>query len=176
MKIVVASLNPVKLRAVDTAFSDMLPEDSIDVVGVEVSSGVADQPMTDDETRLGARNRAKNAMAAQPDAEFWVGLEGGIETVGDDLMTFAWMSVRRSNGKRGEARTVTLTLPPQIHTLIDSGMELGDANDEVFGTINSKHEGGAFGLLTEGRYTRESVYVEALTVALVPIVNRLYRG
>lgn len=175
MTIVVASLNPVKLRAVESAFANMLPEESVDVVGVQVSSGVAAQPMTDDETRLGARNRAKNAMGERPDAEFWVGLEGGIDTVGDQLMTFAWMSVRRADGKRGEARTVTLTLPARIRDLINSGMELGEANDQVFGTINSKHEGGAFGLLTDGRYTRESVYVEALTAALVPIVNRLYR-
>jgi non-canonical (house-cleaning) NTP pyrophosphatase len=53
-------------------------------------------------------------------------------------------------------------------------MELGDANDKVFSTVNSKHQGGAFGLLTNGLYTREGVYTEALVIALVPFVNRLY--
>jgi non-canonical (house-cleaning) NTP pyrophosphatase len=53
-------------------------------------------------------------------------------------------------------------------------MELGEANDQVFSTVNSKHQGGAFGLLTHGLYTRESVYTEALVMALVPLVNTLY--
>jgi non-canonical (house-cleaning) NTP pyrophosphatase len=53
-------------------------------------------------------------------------------------------------------------------------MELGDANDRVFSTVNSKHQGGAFGLLTNGLYTREAVYTEALVMALVPLVNGLY--
>jgi non-canonical (house-cleaning) NTP pyrophosphatase len=45
----------------------------------------------------------------------------------------------------------------------------------VFGTSGSKHAGGAFGLLTDDRLTRRSVYAETLTVALIPIVNDLYR-
>ena len=61
-----------------------------------------------------------------------------------------------------------------IKELIDAGMELGEANDQVFSTVNSKHQGGAFGLLTHGLYTRESVYTEALVMALVPLVNTLY--
>ena len=57
---------------------------------------------------------------------------------------------------------------------MDQGLELGDANDKVFATVNSKHQGGAFGLLTNGIYTREGVYTEALVIALVPFVNGLY--
>ena len=97
--------------------------------------------------------------------------QGGF---GDTLMTFAWMSICSADGRRGETRSVGLPLPPAIKALVDNGLELGDANDRVFGTVNSKHQGGAFGLLTDGRYTRESVYVEALCVALVPLVNPIY--
>ena len=39
---------------------------------------------------------------------------------------------------------------------------------------NSKHGGGAFGLLTGGRYTREAIYTETLVIALVPFTNKLY--
>jgi len=61
-----------------------------------------------------------------------------------------------------------------VLTLVDQGQELGDANDQVFSTVNSKQQGGAFGLLTNGLYTREGVYTEALVIALVPFVNTLY--
>jgi len=71
-------------------------------------------------------------------------------------------------------RTVTLPLPPAVKALVDQGLELGDANDRVFSTVNSKQQGGAFGLLTNGIYTREGVYTQALVIALVPFVNELY--
>ena len=174
MKVVVASHNPVKLRAVGSAFEQMFAGERLEIVSANVSSGVSDQPMSDDETRLGARNRARNARDAEPNAKFWVGLEGGIELIDDRLMAFAWMAIAGLGDRLGESRTVTLPLPPAVKTLVDAGLELGEANDRVFSTVNSKQKGGAFGLLTNGLYTRESVYTEALVVALVPFVSDLY--
>lgn len=174
MKVVIASHNPAKIRAVREAFSLQFPGKNIEYVPVSVASGVSDQPMSDDETRNGARNRARNASEETPDANFWVGLEGGIDTIDNDLMAFAWMAILGKEGRIGEARTVTLPLPPAVKALVDQGMELGDANDKVFSTINSKHQGGAFGLLTGGLYTREGVYTEALVIALIPFVNDLF--
>ena len=142
---------------------------------VDVPSGVSDQPKSDDETRRGALNRTRNARALEPDADYWVGLEGGVEEIGTTLTAFAWMAVLGPDERLGEARTVTLPLPPRIRQLVADGIELGEANDRVFATVNSKQQGGAFGLLTNGIMTRESVYTETLIVALVPLVNDLYR-
>jgi len=174
MKVVIASGNPAKLRAVKEAFSLQFPGEDIKCLPAEVASDVSEQPMTDDETRRGARNRARNASAAIPDADYWAGLEGGVDTIDDDLMAFAWMAVLGPGGRIGEARTVTLPLPPAVKLLVEQGMELGDANDRVFSTENSKHKGGAFGLLTRNLYTRESVYTEALVIAITPFVNDMY--
>jgi non-canonical (house-cleaning) NTP pyrophosphatase len=131
MKVVIASHNPAKIRAAEQAFSLQFSEKVIDFIPTSVESGVRDQPLSDEETRHGARNRAQNAHEQHSDADFWVGLEGGIETIDGQLMAF-------------------------------------------FSTVNSKRQGGAFGLLTNGIYTRESVYTEALVIALVPFVNALY--
>lgn len=174
MRIIVASLNPVKLRAAQWAFEQMFPDSALRCDKVEVESGVSEQPMSDEETRRGARNRASNARDAHPTADYWVGLEGGVATIDETLTAFAWMSILDAHGRFGEARTVTLPLPHRIQSLINEGLELGDANDAVFKTLNSKQRGGAFGLLTNGLFTRESVYREALVVALVPLVNELY--
>jgi len=174
VRVVVASRNPVKLKSVAEAFCAQFPDAEISVQGRDVDSGVSDQPSSDVETRTGARNRAAAAARAIPDADFWVGLEGGIECVDEHLMAFAWMAVRDRHGSTSEARSVTLPLPPAVRELLDAGLELGEANDRVFGTVNSKHKGGAYGLLTAGRYTRESVYTQTLVIALVPFVNSLY--
>lgn len=95
--------------------------------------------------------------------------------VGDQLMAFAWMSVDADDGRSGEARSATLPLPAAIRQLIDDGLELGDAIDSVFATRNSKQGGGAFGLLSDGLYTRESVYTQTLVLALLPLIKDSYR-
>ncbi len=174
MIIVVASRNPAKLDAVRQAFSSQFPSVDLKLIPIDVESGVSTQPNGDEETRRGARYRVEAARHAHPDADFWVGLEGGIATVDDQLMAFAWMAVRGRNGNIGEARSVTLPLPPAVRELVDGGLELGEANDKVFSTVNSKQHGGAYGLLTDGLYTRESIYGQTLIFALIPFVNDRY--
>ena len=174
MKIVVASRNPVKIGAAKQAFDTLFPNEILEVTGVNVDSAAGDQPDSDIATRQGARTRALNSRQAVPDADFWVGLEGGVEIIDGQLMAFAWMAVQGRVGDVSEARSTTLPLPPAVKELVAGGMELGEANDRVFSTVNSKQGGGAYGLLTDGLYTRESIYAQTIIIALIPFVNPLY--
>jgi len=174
MKVVVASRNPVKIGAAREAFGTLFPDATLELIPVDIDSGAGDQPTSDDATRLGARTRALRAKDETPEADFWIGLEGGIEVVDEQLMAFAWMAVQGRSGGISEARSVTLPLPPAVKELVASGMELGEANDRVFSTVNSKQGGGAYGLLTDGLYTREGIYSQTLILALTPFVNALY--
>lgn len=174
MKIVVTSYNPVKIEAVRLAFESQFPEHEMEFVPLGVDSGVSDQPMSDQETRQGARNRVDNAKLKSPEADFWVGLEGGLDLFDGHLMAFAWMVIAGSNNRLSETRSATLPLPPKVQTLVSEGLELGEANDRVFSTLNSKQGGGAFGLLTDGLLTRESIYTQTLILALIPHVHDLW--
>lgn len=176
MIVVVASHNPAKLDAAERAFRGVFPGEEIDVQPVRVPSGVKDQPDSDEETRRGAWNRVRAARKARPDADAWVGLEGGLERIDGQWLASAWMVVAAADGRAGQARTPTLPLPPRVTALVDAGEELGVANDRVFGTHNSKQGGGAFGLLTQGRLTRSGVYAETLELALLPVVHELWLG
>jgi inosine/xanthosine triphosphatase len=175
MKVAVASHNPVKINAVKEAFGLQFPGEDVEILPVSVPSGVAEQPMSDAETLRGARNRVENAMQAEPGADYWVGLEGGLDTFDGDLMAFAWMAIGGPGGRVSESRSPTLPLPPEVQSLVREGLELGEANDRVFSTVNSKQAGGAYGLLTNGLYTRESVYTQTLVLALVPFTHPLWR-
>ena len=175
MNVVVASENPVKRAAVEAAFHSTFPDANLEITTARVPSDVSDQPSSDAETRHGAQQRAANARRIGADADYFVGLEGGVDRIGDSLAAFAWIAIVDRSGRLGIARTVTLPLPPPIDTLVAAGIELGEAMDRVFDTQNSKRKGGAFGLLTGGLCTRTSVYAEAVTVALVPLINDLYR-
>jgi inosine/xanthosine triphosphatase len=175
MKIIVTSHNPVKIGAVQDAFGAAFPDAVVAVEPLAVPSGVAEQPMSDEETRRGARQRVARARERLPDADYWVGLEGGLEWLDGLCLASAWMAVMDVRGRIGEARTPTLPLPPRVSELVRGGLELGEANDRVFGTRDSKTGAGAFGLLTGGRRTRRTVYAETLELALIPLTHELWR-
>ncbi|EGQ7872583.1 inosine/xanthosine triphosphatase [Vibrio parahaemolyticus] len=165
-KVVIASLNPAKINAVKSAFQSAFPQQAFEFVGISVPSEVADQPMTNEETHRGALNRVKNAKLEMPTADFYVGLEAGIE----GNVTFAWMVIE-SDTHRGESRSASLMLPPEVLAQLADANELGDVMDKVFGTENIKQKGGAISLLTQNQLTRSSVYHQALILALIPFTN-----
>jgi inosine/xanthosine triphosphatase len=76
MEVVVASENAVKLEAAKRAFALQFPDTEISYITASVPSDVNDQPLSPEETALGAYNRAKNAR--QSTAKFSVGVEGGM--------------------------------------------------------------------------------------------------
>ena len=168
--IVLASKNPVKIKAVANGFQRMFRETEFEIKTVFVASGVADQPGSNQETFWGALNRVNNAMQAVGNSDFWIGIEGGIEDTGDGMAAFAWVVVK-SNRLTGKARTGTFFLPDKIAQLVRAGKELGEADDIVFGRTNSKQDGGAIGILTQNVIDRTQLYEHAVALALVPFKN-----
>lgn len=169
-KIIVASTNPVKLAAVLKGFKRMFPGEGFKIASINVPSGVSDQPMTDAESRLGAENRAINAKTAAPGGDYWVGVEGGCDYLRSELVAYAWIVVVGQD-VRGCAKTALFRLPGKVQELVETGLELGDADDIVFGETNSKQESGAVGLLTNNVVTRTSLYEQAVILALIPFKN-----
>ncbi len=167
MKIILASKNPVKLRAARGGFERMFPDVELDFDTVSVPSGVPDQPMGDEETRRGAKQRAEAARRARPKADFWIGLEGGIEDHNHQLYAFAWSAVL-SKTRLGESRSASFELPVAVADLVRAGKELGEADDIVFGDSNSKHKAGAVGLLTGNVIDRARLYEPSVVLALIP--------
>ena len=153
----------------------MFPNEHFEIDGVSVPSGVSEQPQNDAETFSGAWNRTHNAYQQNPKADFWVGIEGGVEEKDADMEVFAWVVIKAKKNGLGKGRTGTFFLPPQITTLIKQGKELGEADDIVFGRKNSKQVSGAIGLLTDNVIDRTRYYTEAVVLALIPFKNnKLY--
>jgi len=168
--VVIASKNPVKVQAVKIGFERMFPEEPFEFQAVSVSSGVSNQPFTDEETLRGACNRTANAMQVSPHANYWVGVEGGVEDLDEGMTAFAWIVVRSQNAL-GKGRTGTFFLPTAVTELIHQGKELGEADDIVFGRSNSKQENGAVGLLSGNVIDRAQLYEQAVILALIPFKN-----
>lgn len=166
----VASTNPVKVRATREAFKTMFPDLEFQLESLAVFSGVTDQPNGHAETMLGARNRAQAAQTARPDADFWVGIEGGVQDWGEEMSAFAWMLVR-SVEQEGKSCTASFFLPHEVVRLVRSGMEMGEADDIVFNMNDSKRNQGASGILTHNIIDRAHLYRHALILALIPFKN-----
>lgn len=169
-KLIVASKNPVKIKAVLDAFQKMFPSENFDAEGLSVESGVNEQPQNDLETLQGALNRVEN-VSIKKDADFWIGIEGGVEEKNSDMEAFAWVVIKAKDGKLGKGRTGAFFLPPKIVELIKQGKELGEADDIIFGRTNSKQENGAVGILTGNVVDRTKYYTQAVVLALIPFKN-----
>lgn len=169
-KLIVASNNPVKISAALGGFQQMFPDQNYSAEGISVPSGVSAQPMTDAETLQGAYNRADAARNTQPDADYWIGIEGGCDEVNGAIEVFAWVVVLNGT-KIGKARTGMFYLPESVAALVRQGIELGHADDMIFGRSNSKQSDGSVGLLTGGLIDRAAYYTHAVILALIPFMN-----
>jgi len=169
-KIILASKNPVKIQATQRAFQRMFPREKFKIQSVSVVSEVRSQPLSNEETLQGAQNRVKNARHQFAEADYWVGIEGGIEVLNGACSSFAWVVVR-SPSLTGKSRTGTFFLPPPVASLIQKGKELGEADDIVFNQSNSKQKHGAIGILTGGVVNRVDLYEHAIILALVVFKN-----
>lgn len=190
-KIIVAvgSTRRPKLNAVWealTVFGPSLdPNAPFEVVGEEVESGVRHTPLSRSELMMGARNRAealaKRAKAENLPWDYFVGLEGGLDVIGDGgsrnvfLQNWAYVADARGRGAYGQSGSVLL---PELlaRQVVDQGIELGVAIDAFAGGHGIRDAQGAWGVLTRDMITRQDAFRTAVINAFAPFFNAtLYR-
>lgn len=178
-RIAVGSKNPVKLSSSTNgarhALQAYLAGCDVESSGFDVASGVSSQPLGDRETKSGAKQRSLEAYEAYKAAnegrspDFAIGLEGGVSDENGEMECMAWIVVYDGENY-GSSKTGTFTLPKRIRELVLSGMELGDADDLVFGSVNSKQKGGTVGHLTRGVIDRSKYYESTVVMAFIPLL------
>lgn len=177
----VGSTNPVKVTgSVEGARRalQVLTDFRLKVLsdGFSVDSGVPAQPCGDEQTKQGAHNRCISAFEKYREKHgcapnYSIGLEGGIAFLNNgDLECFAWFAVYDGD-KFGYSRSASFVLPKAISDLVKGGMELGDADDRVFGKTNNKQKGGTVGSLTRMAMDRSEYYSHAIVLAFIPFVS-----
>ncbi|QFU21449.1 inosine/xanthosine triphosphatase [Shewanella eurypsychrophilus] len=180
IRVFVGSKNPVKVNAAKVAICQLFPDSDIECNGMHTPSGVPDQPMTDRETRDGAVNRVKycqnfaytneNRSEDEDTTELFIAMEGGVDNFEYGPATFAY-TVIATKHQLSIGRSAQLPISNAMYESLLAGEELGDVMDRLFNTKNIKQQGGAIGLLTQGHATRESIYTQALILAMAPMLN-----
>ena len=173
MKVLVGSKNPVKINSVKEAFSKYFQNN--EVLGINVNSGVSIQPVNE-ETFNGAQNRItalfKINTEENHNADYFVGIEGGIIQVNNTWFGFGCMCIADKNHRFGYGTSPFFELPDSIIKELLNGKELGDVMDEITGKYNTKQKEGAIGFFTNGIMHRTDLYIPGLVTALIPFLHK----
>lgn len=120
MRVVVGSKNPVKTEAVTQVFQELFGA-KVKVAGVEITSGVSDQPIGDEEAIKGANTRARKALRSADGVEYGVGLEGGVFEIEDKMYECAWCAVWSKDGRKGLGGGLRFEIPEEFARMIRGG-------------------------------------------------------
>jgi non-canonical (house-cleaning) NTP pyrophosphatase len=197
MLVVLGSKRGPKLRALQGVLRELEPAlGPAEVRTVEAPSGVRETPLDRQEIMLGAWNRARSARADWPDADLWVGMEGGlhVEASGFGLQASGSGLATSAPGARGPKPEAcawlenwacvsnrdrvyfgcggSIPLPQAIiREVVEGGRSLADVIDELTGKQDVRSGQGTWGILTGGRLTRQEVFRRALLNAFAPFYS-----
>lgn len=159
MKIVVGSKNQDKLEIVDSAFSEIGLD--AEIFGVDVDSGITNQPLDKETTKIGAINRARNAKKMSPGGDLWIGLEGGLHDYGKGyvLVTFACLIDKKKREFVGEGKEIPL--PDEVSQQVKEGGWFG----ELIREYGKKHK------INQNLITRSLPFKQAVQYAYVESVR-----
>lgn len=169
MIVAVGSTNRTKIDPVREIFSEHFKD--VSVKGVDVDSGVDDQPLTDEEMFRGALNRARQALKKIKGAEFGVGIEGGLHKRSYGWFEHSLVVIVDRKGKVGVGASGGLVVPEKVIERINNGENLEQVIDSLFGTKKIGEGIGMFGLMTKGVVTRAQGVAHGVAFALAPFLH-----
>ncbi len=164
MIIAVGSTNKTKIDPVKKIFRKHFP--NAKVVGVSVPSGVSDQPKSNEEMYQGALNRAKGALKQTPDAEYGVGVEGGVHKYSFGWFEYQMIVIVDRKGDIGIGTSSGLMFSQKIMDHLEKGKDLNQAVEELTGIKNIGHQKGLFGLISHDVVTRGKAIEHGVALAL----------
>jgi inosine/xanthosine triphosphatase len=169
MFVVIGSTNKTKIQAVEQAFSGL---SHVRVSGVEVKSGVSEQPMSDEETQNGAENRARAALAKMPKADLAIGLEGGVQKTKRGLLNSVWCCLLDRDDNAFFSNGERFYIPHIVADKILAGGEMGPILDDITGEKSVKTGRGFIGVMTKNYMTRAEAYGNLAKLAVGLWVGR----
>ncbi|HLR22429.1 MAG TPA: DUF84 family protein [Pseudogracilibacillus sp.] len=157
MNIVIGSKNKTKIAAVETVFPNAF------VHSVDAPSDVSNQPIGDEETRLGAMNRAYYAQRNKSKS-IGIGLEGGVMYVKDQLYLCNWGALQTEKGNVYTAAGARITLPNEFKAQIKEGYELAEIMNVFTEKKDIRNHEGAIGIFTNDLVDRSAMFVHVVTL------------
>lgn len=171
MIIAVGSTNPAKISAAKIGFGQVFPGKKVKVLGVNVKSGVSNQPMSDEESIKGAVNRAKSALKSVKNADYGVGMEGGLHQIGKNWFESGWIAIINKEGKQGLGTCARWQVSGKVMNRLKEKGELANIFQELANVKSAKDTGGVHSLITNNNLTRNITYSHGVIFALAPFFS-----
>lgn len=161
MKVAIGSKNKTKVGAVKKVLIELDPL----FLAVDVPSGVSPQPFSDEETLMGAKNRAKAAMV-EANGDIGIGLEGGVMETKQGLLLCNWGALKIREGKEFIASGARIPLPIEVSERLKQGYELAVVMDAYTYKHDVRSKEGAIGIFTNGLIQREEMFIHVVKMLM----------
>lgn len=171
MKIIIATENKAKVQATTTIFKQVFT--GVEVISEKFSSGISEQPLSEEEGIQGATNRAQHARAKYPEADYCVGLEGFVDTNIYGMFLAGTVAIVNQVGEVGLGTSAKMQLPNSLRAQLEAGAELGPLMQTLMNDPqnNIRHHEGTGGILTKGLYNRIEEFEDATKCALARFLS-----
>ena len=190
VRVAIGTLRPPKVEAVRTTMNKVMGllghrAESISYIAREVESGVSAMPLSVQEIRRGACNRALEArrLVAEESGpvDFAIGLEGGFFILSaedkEHIHLQSWAFVHH-HGVGHYGSSMSMPVPMAVaREVFDHKKELGEVIDDFAKRKDVRNQDGAFGVFSLGLLTRQQAFELALLGALAPFYHsKLYHS
>jgi inosine/xanthosine triphosphatase len=166
MKVIICTENKAKIQAVEEVLRNVWSD--IQITGEKFSSDVSEQPMTEKAGVEGAINRSKNAKSKYQDFDYYIGMEGYVDTSDYGMFLAGAVAIIDKSGNIGIGLSAKMQLPAFIKNKIDAGKELGPLIKALMNDTDGdiRQYEGANGILSKGLYNRVDEFKDATKCAL----------
>lgn len=158
-KVLLGSLNPVKVESAKQVLEPL----GFEVESQGADSGVAKQPFSDDETILGARNRAKSIRSVDSNC-ITIGLEAGVQEQDDKLILVNWGVLIDEDGNEYLAGGTRIPISEDIAKYLYRGYELAEAIDLITNLKDVRSKQGSIGVMTNNLVQRTDIFTHIISL------------
>lgn len=168
MKIILGTKSEDKIRILVNNLKRFNIKDLL-IMDISVDSGISDQPLSEDETILGARNRAFNAVKKYKEEAvgdyLGVGLEGGLCDIDNNLYLVCVSCLVDKNNNEYIGISSKISIPSIVSTGVKKGESFGVLIREY-----KKSYGDSFYI--KELISREKSFSEAINNSLVVFFDK----
>lgn len=167
-KIVLTSINPVKLSALKKVVASLYQHDLFDFITLSLEKD-GPEPIGRIKLLEQIQESLLSARAQISDADYYVCIEGGMEIYNEEMHETAHVVVESISGGRGVSSCPSFQVPTWIAEEVKKGRDFANTVDEFYKTEGTKLGGGFVKILTNGLINKEEHCMQALTIAFATV-------
>lgn len=163
-KIVLTSINPVKLNVIQKVTSALFPHETFEYITLPLEKD-GPEPIGREAATLQMQKAIDAAKIEISDAEYYVCMEGSMVDDGVLMNEVAYVTVENGKGVTASSSCSSFPVPHAVAAEVRKGKGFAEAVDDFFKTTGTKQGGGFVKILTGGILNKEDHYFQPTVIA-----------